>query len=184
MLNAALYFVLYARQQTTTSSTANQQQQQSPNDPKQGQRTQGTIKNTDRHADREGCGGARSPDRPPLVSCVLPKRKRRSRLVAALNITGRSVRRPSSRACPPRARHWSDGKSPFRAKCPCRCPECGSWRSRPPRRRSHSLAAASRLARVDRHHVSSQVPCRDTRVSETDSDSASGEKPCARFVKL
>ena len=40
--------------------------------------------------------------------------------------------------------------------------ECGSC-SRPPRRRSHSLTA-SRLARFDRHHhLSSQVPCRDTR---------------------
>ena len=40
-------------------------------------RQHGEVKNTDRHADREGCGGARSPARPPLVSCVLPKRKRR-----------------------------------------------------------------------------------------------------------
>ena len=68
-----------------------------------------------RHADREGGGGARSPACPPLVSCVLPKRKRRSRLVVALSIPGRSVCRPSPRACPPRARHSIDGKSPFRA---------------------------------------------------------------------
>ena len=40
--------------------------------------------------------------------------------------------------------------------------ECGSC-SRPPRRRSHSLTA-SRLARFDRHHhLSSQVPCRESR---------------------
>ena len=30
------------------------------------------TKHTDRHADREGGGGARSPARPPPVSCVLP----------------------------------------------------------------------------------------------------------------
>ena len=50
-----------------------------------------------------------------------------------------------------------------RAQRPRRCLEvCGSC-SRPPRRRSHSLAA-SRLARFDRHHhLSSQALCRDTR---------------------
>ena len=88
MLHAALCFVLYARQQTTTHhhqhSSNNQQQQQSPNYPKQGQRNnQGTKEHgqTRRPGRAAGKGGAVVLDhqaaRPCLVSCVLPKRKRR-----------------------------------------------------------------------------------------------------------
>ena len=90
-------------------SSNNQQQQQNPNDPKQRQRNQG---NTDRQADRQGGGGARSPARPPLVFLCLFSAEAEEP-VGRLNIPGPSDRRPSPRARPPRARHSIDGQSPF-----------------------------------------------------------------------
>ena len=137
----------------------NQQQQQNPNDPKQRQRNQG---NTDRQADREGGGGARSPARPPLVFlCLLGGSggagwpSQHSRSVGPPTVAARS---PATRA--PLDRRAEPVHAARNARADAR--ECGSC-SRPPRRRSHSLTA-SRLARFDRHHhPSSQVPCRDTR---------------------
>ena len=100
------------------------------------------------------------PARPCLVSCG-GDRKRRSRLVV-LALPGRSSHRPSPRARPPRASHSFDGSSPFMPRATLATMRGnGSWRSRP-RRRSQSLATA-RLARLDRCHLSSHVPCRDTR---------------------
>ena len=100
------------------------------------------------------------PARPCLVSCG-GDRKRRSRLVV-LALPGRSSHRPSPRARPPRASHSFDGSSPFMPRTTLATMRGnGSWRSRP-RRRSQSLATA-RLARLDRCHLSSHVPCRDTR---------------------
>ena len=53
-----------------------------------------------------------SPSAPCLL--VSSRRKRRSQLpVGRLNIPGPSSRRPSPRARPPRARHSTDGQSPF-----------------------------------------------------------------------
>ena len=101
------------------------------------------------------------PARPCLVSCG-GDRKRRGRLVV-LALPGRPSHRPSPRARPPpRASHSFDGSSPFMPRATLATMRGnGSWRSRP-RRRSQSLATA-RLARVDRCHLSSHVPCRDTR---------------------
>ena len=141
-------------------SSSNQQQQQTPNDPKQRQRNQG---NTDRQADREGGGGARSPARPPLVFlCLLGGSggagwpSQHSRSVGPPTVAARS---PAMRA--PLDRRAEPVHAARNARTDAR--ECGSC-SRPQRRRSHSRTA-SRLARFDRHHhPSSQVPCRDTRV--------------------
>ena len=100
------------------------------------------------------------PARPCLVSCG-GDWKRRSRLVL-LALPGRSSHRPSPRARPPRASRSFGGSSPFmpRATHATMRGNC-SWRSRP-RRRSQSLATV-RLARLGRCHLSSHVPCRDTR---------------------
>ena len=124
-------------------------QQQQPaaakktNDPKQRQRNQG---NTDRQADREGGVGARSPARPPLVFlCLLGGSggagwpSRHSRSVGPSTVAARS---PATRA--PLDRRAEPVHAARNARADAR--ECGSC-SRPPRRRSHSLAAS--LASLD-----------------------------------
>ena len=124
-------------------SSNNQQQQKKTNDPKQRQRNQG---NTDRQADRDGGVGARSPARPPLVFlCLLGGSggagwpSRHSRSVGPSTVAARS---PATRA--PLDRRAEPVHAARNARADAR--ECGSC-SRPPRRRSHSLAAS--LASLD-----------------------------------
>ena len=152
-------------QQTTSHASQLQLKQQRQPRPKQTPKpaaAQPTDSST-RTDTQTGNGAVVLDHQPaPCVLCLVETEAEEP--VGRLNIPGRSVRRPSPRACPPRARHSIDGKSPFRANRPRRCPECGSWRSKQPRRRSHSLAASRLAARLDRHHASSQMPCRDTHV--------------------
>ena len=136
MLYAALHFVLDASQhmsQHATTSSSNKAEIT----PNRGSATKG-LQNTDRHADRGGYGGARSPARPPLVSCVLPSG---SGGAGWSSLSTFQVGRLSTVAArlPATLAPLDRREEPVPCKRPRRCPECGSWRSRPPRRRSHSL---------------------------------------------